>query len=135
MHPKLFLPILAAAVAAPLSAPLAAEDGELARCLERSGGVTVAMIDCNAAAAGREDARLNRLWRENSAFVESERGKEIAAAQRHWIAYRDATCRAEGAMHEGSFSGVQLNACLYRLTKAQADWLDTIFELAAEQSR
>ena len=53
--------------------------------------------------------------------------KQMRAAQRAWITYRDATCAAEGfAMHGGSAEPLLVYGCLARVTAERADDLKQI---------
>ncbi len=88
----------------------------------------------------RADADLNAAYgparqamqRIDADLPEAERGAEaqLKAAQRAWIAFRDAGCTAEGyRMHGGSAEPMVIYACRARLTEARvADLRD----LAAE---
>lgn len=74
------------------------------------------------------DSKLNEYWKparqaaiaRDQELQGDDKGAEKAllAAQRAWIAYRDATCVAEGfAMRDGSAEDMTVSMCKTRLTQ------------------
>jgi uncharacterized protein YecT (DUF1311 family) len=67
----------------------------------------------------------------DAALAEADRGAEIALrdAQRAWITFRDAACRAEGYVYFGGSMRLQVVAlCLERMTRARTEELRSIAE-------
>lgn len=66
----------------------------------------------------KADAALNAAWTPAKAFGdEIGKGKELLAAQRAWIAYRDAACDAHASPYEGgSIQPLIRSTCLSELT-------------------
>lgn len=93
-----------------LSLPLCAFDphpieAELSRCMESAEGMsTVGMKRCLATATEAWDGELNKVYRELMAAIDAEGKKRLRAAQRSWIAFRDAELDALVAIY-GAMGG------------------------------
>jgi uncharacterized protein YecT (DUF1311 family) len=60
-------------------------------CMDKSGGVTLNMLNCIDAETKRQDARLNKIYKEVMAAQMDDGGKKrLLEAQRAWIKFRDA---------------------------------------------
>ena len=60
-------------------------------CMDKSGGVTLDMLNCIGAETKRQDARLNKIYKEVMAAQPDDAGKKrLLEAQRAWIKFRDA---------------------------------------------
>lgn len=117
------LAVLAAAPSGPASA---AWDGSPAyrACVKAAGSVDLAMAACAGAEADREDKRLNAAYAARLVKAEQPLKDAVKASQRTWIAYRDATCVAEGAVYDGgTMERLVVPECLARLTAERAKWL------------
>jgi uncharacterized protein YecT (DUF1311 family) len=112
-----------------LSAPCAAEDlytGKYSTCMEASGGVTVAMLDCIAEEVATQDARLNAAYKTLGAGLPPSRKKQLVAVQRLWIQYRDANCKFYADPDGGTAAAVASNECVLRETAARASELESL---------
>lgn len=70
------------------------------------------------------DAELNRTYRALEQRVTTPGAAKLKAAQRAWIAYRDAQCTFESAGTEGgSIHPMIVSGCLETLTRAQTERL------------
>ncbi|AOH86225.1 hypothetical protein AWL63_21950 [Sphingomonas panacis] len=105
----MLLSILALAVAAPNA------------CLDQTS--TVAMVDCLTRRARQADARLNAAYKAARARVPTRQAAALQAAQRAWIAYRTANCRAY-ALGEGTITQVEAAQCALDTTSRRADELE-----------
>ncbi len=56
---------------------------------------TQEMVDCFVAEAGRQDVRLNALYRSALKDLSEPQKQRLRASERAWIAYRDAWCAAQ----------------------------------------
>lgn len=63
---------------------------EFDACMDKSGGVTAAMLDCIGAETKRQDAALNRNYQAAIKTLSPDRRQKLVAAQRAWLAYRTA---------------------------------------------
>jgi len=59
-------------------------------CMAKSGGVTANMLDCIGAETKRQDARLNKIYKDVMAHADEAGKKRLLEAQRAWIKFRDA---------------------------------------------
>ena len=63
---------------------------EYGACMDKSGGVTSSMLDCIGAETKRQDARLNKVYKDVMAQMDEGGKKRLLEAQRAWIKFRDA---------------------------------------------
>ena len=63
---------------------------EYSACMDRANGITANMIECFAAETGKQDARLNKVYKELMNALSPARKNQLKEAQRAWIKYRDA---------------------------------------------
>lgn len=103
----MLLPTLLIALAAPAAG--ACDDAT-------STAAIVACIDREAQAA---DRRLNTAYRTARTRVSPAQAQRLLAAQRAWIAFRDANCRAYAA-GEGSVTRIEAAQCRRDTTAARA---------------
>lgn len=104
----------------------AAEDpytGAYSTCMERSGGVTAAMLDCISEELETQDARLNSAYRRLGTQLSPARKQQLTAAQRLWLQYRDANCGFYADPDGGTLSTVASNECFLRETAERAEEL------------
>lgn len=87
------------------------------RCLESPGGQsTFGMIECATAELKVQDASLNRAYRAAMADLNERQKARLRAAQRAWIAFRDADCAAQFDEDWGSLSRISANVCILQRT-------------------
>ena len=63
---------------------------EYEACMDKSGGVTANMLDCIGAETKRQDARLNKIYKDVMAQLDEGGKKRLLEAQRAWLKFRDA---------------------------------------------
>lgn len=93
-------------------------------CMQQSGGITINMIDCSAAENKRQDARLNKAYKEVMAQLSPVRKKELQTVQRVWIKYRDANCDFYADPDGGTLGIVNANSCFLQETASRANELE-----------
>jgi len=112
--------------------PLAssAQDNNLSKkfdaCMDKSGGVTIDMIDCISAEIERQDVRLNKAYKTLMANQTPERKKQLQEAQRAWIKFRDLNCNFYHDPDGGSIARVNANSCLMSMTANRAKELENL---------
>lgn len=117
------------------AAPAGAQQLDCASPMTQSEMTVCAERDFNSA-----DARLNAVWRQALAaarqmdqyLVDGDVSAEIALrdAQRAWIAFRDAACKAEALSVRGGSMQPQLTlSCMERLTRARSEDLILFFDM------
>ena len=80
--------------------------------------------DCYGNAYKKADAELNVLYRQITARLKDDKAttKLLVAAQRAWVAFRDAECDfSASGVSGGSAHGMILAICLVRLTAKRID--------------
>ena len=109
-----------------------ADDGLLTKnfsvCLDKAGGVTASMLDCIGAELKTQDARLNGAYKKLSAQLNPARKKQLVAAQRLWIQYRDANCAFYADPDGGTMAGVSASDCLLQATASRAKELENFLD-------
>ena len=97
---------------------LIAISGQASGQLNCPGETQREMTQCAAAEYQLADAEMTRLYRG------LPRSPELLAAQRAWLAYRDAQCKYEHhATPEGSMYSMEESMCLTRLTEQRSEVL------------
>ena len=91
-------------------------------CMDKSGGVTVDMIDCMQAEYEKQDKRLNAVYKVVMKGTEGTRARDLKEAQRAWLKFRDLNC---GYIYngEGTIARVAGASCLMQMTADRADEL------------
>lgn len=96
------------------------------KCMDDSGGVTVEMLNCIGEELERQDAKLNRVYKQLSSQVSPLRKKQLVTAQRNWIQYRDANCNFYADPDGGTLATVSSSECVLRETADRASELQTL---------
>lgn len=97
-------------------------------CMDKSDGVTASMQDCLEAETKIHDARLNVAYKKLGAQLAPTRKKELLAAQRLWIQYRNANCSFYADPDGGTMADVNASDCLLRETASRAKELESFLE-------
>ncbi|MDO8910353.1 MAG: lysozyme inhibitor LprI family protein [Phenylobacterium sp.] len=114
-------------VVALLLAPAAAQaapESALDRCLaSEAGATTIGQIQCIGDELKVQDARLNRNYAKAMKDLTPEQKAKLRAAQRAWLAFKDADCRSLQDDAWGTLSRVSANMCVLERTIERADEL------------
>ncbi len=97
-------------------------------CIDDSGGVTVEMHNCIGEEHSRQDARLNKAYKNLTAQLSADRKKELLAAQRLWIQYRDANCKFYADPDGGTIATINASSCGLEMTAKRAKELENLAE-------
>ena len=118
--------LVLAATAALLATPAAAMDSAAVKprytpafhaCLATDEGqTTLGMIECIGAEYAVQDTALNAAYRSLIADMTPDQKAGLKKAQRAWIAFRDADCRARAREDWGTISNVFSNMCMVQRT-------------------
>jgi uncharacterized protein YecT (DUF1311 family) len=118
--------LIPAALAALLATPAAGMDSAAVQarytpafqaCLSTAEGeTTMGMIDCISTEYEVQDAALNAAYRTLIADMTPDQKGGLKKAQRAWIAFRDADCRARYSEDWGTFSNITSNMCMLQRT-------------------
>lgn len=85
------------------------------RCLQ-GASTTVAMTACAQAELKRQDEALNTAYRQARAGLNPRQTAKLTAAQRAWIAFRDAHCASMEDPEWGTMSRLAAVQCLIDAT-------------------
>ena len=108
--------------------PLAAADmtQEYLRCMDKSGGVTAAMLECTNDEKARQDALLNQNYKTLMSKLSAKRKKMLLEAQRAWIRFRDANCSFYFDPEGGTAALLVGNGCFLQATVDRAKELSNL---------
>jgi uncharacterized protein YecT (DUF1311 family) len=95
-------------------------------CMDKSGGVTVEMLNCISAETKVQDQRLNKNYKELMAQLSAARRKELTEVQRAWLKFRDLNCTFYADPEAGSIATVSSNDCVLAMTALRADELEDL---------
>lgn len=97
------------------------------KCLATPDGQsTYGMIDCISQELKVQDGALNAAYRKAMTELTPQEKDRLRAAQRAWIAFRDADCAAlEDPQQWGSISRINANSCALDRTIARTIELET----------
>jgi len=75
---------------------------------------------CSAQAFLRKDTELNVVYKKVMQSIDPSRRPKLRAAQRAWLAFRDAQCEFEGSESEGgTMKPTLVNRCKSEVTAAR----------------
>jgi len=87
------------------------------RCLDApEGQSTYGMVACASAELKIQDARLNVAYRKAMAGLNARQKAKLLAAQRAWIAFRDAECASFEDEDWGTISRINGADCVLTMT-------------------
>ncbi|MDO8799175.1 lysozyme inhibitor LprI family protein [Phenylobacterium sp.] len=116
--------LIAALLVLPAVAQAAASKSALDRCLDSpAGGSTMGQIQCIGDAVAIQDARLNKTYAKTMKSLNPEQQAKLRAAQRAWIAFKQADCQSLQDDDWGTMSRVTANMCVLDRTTERADEL------------
>jgi uncharacterized protein YecT (DUF1311 family) len=107
----------------------AAEAGsskQFSNCMDKSGGVTLTMIECIVSENKLQDARLNKAYKGLLADLTPTRKSQLLEAQRAWIKFRDTNCSFYDDPEGGSMARVSAHDCVMRATTVRARELELL---------
>lgn len=100
------------------------------RCMEKSGGVTVEMLDCTDAEYKKQDARLNANYKKTMNMLRGNAKQDLLNSQRLWIKQKDKKCNASTDELGGSMASVVASDCFLAETLKRADYLEKMVNSA-----
>ena len=87
------------------------------KCLDRPDGQsTLGMIGCASDETDIQDKALNAAYRKAMKDLTAEQKPKLQAAQRAWIAFRDAECASYEDDDWGTISKINAATCLLHMT-------------------
>jgi uncharacterized protein YecT (DUF1311 family) len=95
-------------------------------CMEKSGGVTVSMLDCASDEIDRQDTRLNKAYKALTVGLKPARRQELVEVQRLWVRFRKANCDYYADPDGGTASSLASSSCFLDMTAARASELEDL---------
>lgn len=124
MKARLIAAVLMAALAPAAARADPSYTPALQRCLDSAAGAsTLGQTQCVAAELKVQDARLNHAYGKVMGLLNPRQQGKLRAAQRAWIAYRDADCLSRYDEDWGSLSQINANFCVLEKTADRAEYL------------
>ena len=99
------------------------------QCLDKSGGITVNIRECNARELKYQDALLNRYYRQAMNRLSGKQRQELRDAQRAWIRYRDANCQLYYGLTGGTIDILNGSSCYVDMTARRARELYQLIQM------
>jgi uncharacterized protein YecT (DUF1311 family) len=132
--PTVVIARIAAALATAAAVPsMAQTQGEIearytpafARCMDRSGGVTIAMRDCSATELAIQDAQLNTTYRKLMRRLDPVQRERLRAGERQWIVSRESECSERANLDGGGTIALLIrDSCWLGETISRTIWLE-----------
>jgi uncharacterized protein YecT (DUF1311 family) len=97
---------------------------QFSACMDKSGGVTVDMLNCIGEETKNQDIRLNKAYKEVTTQISPARKKQLQDVQRTWIKFRDANCNFYADPDGGTMATVNSNDCFMSATASRAKELE-----------
>ena len=101
--------------------------GRYSSCMDKSGGVTVEMIDCIDEELVSQDGRLNGAYKKLTKELSAARKAQLVAAQRLWLQFRDANCAFYWDPDGGTAAAVASRGCVLSETATRAKELENLY--------
>src|SRR5262245_3957356 len=101
---------------------------QYSECIDKSGGNTSGMLDCNERELKRQDDDLNKSYRTLLAKLSPQRRKQLVKAQRAWVNFRDANCGFYLNPDGGSAARLSSNSCILMTTAERAKEIKDLLE-------
>jgi uncharacterized protein YecT (DUF1311 family) len=92
------------------------------KCLDASGGVTSAILDCIKQEYQYQDKRLNEAYKKVMAVISEHDRQKFRDEERKWISYRDSHCALDS--DSGQVGEIDSDDCLVEETAKQAVYLE-----------
>ena len=101
----------------------AVQAGDQGDPIKSCDGNTFEMVECLKAKTAQWDKRMTSAYQQALKDVVPQQRDQLRAAQRLWIAYRDANCLYYG-LGEGTIARIDAGECMRSMTEARARELE-----------
>ncbi|PYB81715.1 MULTISPECIES: lysozyme inhibitor LprI family protein [Pseudomonas] len=95
------------------------------QCMDKASS-TLAMGACIQAETRLQDDRLNRVYKQLMAKLDSQQQKDLREVQRTWMKYRDGNCAFHGKFSNGSIYRIEGAMCEMDMSKDRAAELERV---------
>ena len=101
----------------------AVQAGDQGDPIKSCDGNTFEMVECLKAKTAQWDKRMTSAYQQALKDAVPQQREQLRAAQRLWIAYRDANCLYYG-LGEGTIARIDAGECMRSMTEARARELE-----------
>ena len=101
----------------------AVQAGDQGDPIKSCDGNTFEMVECLKAKTAQWDKRMTSAYQQALKDAVPQQREQLRAAQRLWIAYRDANCLYYG-LGEGTIAWIDAGECMRSMTEARARELE-----------
>lgn len=119
--------LIAATVAALICTATMADEPQYSAaftaCVEKSGGVTVEMLDCSNAEHELQDKKLNDTYKALMAVLSKKDVEALRASQRDWLKASRSTCNFHSRVSGGTMAALNRKSCFVEETERRANLL------------
>lgn len=119
--------LIAAAVAVLICTATMADEPQYSAafttCVEKSGGVTVEMLDCSHAEYEFQDKKLNDTYRALVAVLSKKDGAALRTSQRDWLKASSSTCNFHSRVSGGTMAALNTKSCFLEEAARRASLL------------
>ena len=91
--------------------------------MDKAGGVTSDMLDCNGKEYAYQDRLLNATYRTLQKSLPAQRQDALKKSQQAWIQYKETTCRFYEDFDGGTMISLVASSCFLDETAKRADLL------------
>lgn len=102
-----------------------AQADDYKQCLDNASS-TLAMSTCIQSETQLQDNRLNKVYKQLMATLDSDSQKRLRDVQRNWIKYRESNCGFMGRVSGGSIDRVQGAMCELDMRRDRAAELERV---------
>lgn len=95
------------------------------QCMDKASS-TLAMGACIQAETQLQDDRLNWVYKQLMAKLDSQQQKDLREVQRTWMKYRDGNCAFHGKLSNGSIYRIEGAMCEMDMSKDRAAELERV---------
>ncbi len=102
---------------------------EYGKCLDRSEGVTMSMLECMDKELQLQDKLLNKTYKEVMAVLSPEQKELLKAGQRAWLKMRDADAELQGTLTGGTIDKLNFHSTHLDYTVRRIAYLQSLLEV------
>lgn len=98
------------------------------KCVDKSGGATYLMLECNEKEYKVQDAKLNKMYKLLMSKFDNQRKLSLKNVQRLWVQYKEAKCGFYDGLSGGTMDAISSSSCTVEETALRAQELEYIAE-------
>lgn len=96
------------------------------KCVDKSGGVTSLMLECDEKEYKVQDAKLNKMYQSAMSKLDPQGKNKLKNVQRIWVQYKEAKCGFYYGLSGGTMDLINSSECTLQETALRAHELENI---------